>query len=139
MARLHAAAFTQPRPWSEAEIAALIAGPGGFAVSDPAGFAIGRAIAGEAELLTIAVDPALRRRGSGRALLARFEEAARARGAQDAFLEVAADNTAARALYLAAGYGETGRRRGYYRDAAGQPVDALILARALGPGASAAK
>ncbi|MBE3639409.1 GNAT family N-acetyltransferase [Mangrovicoccus algicola] len=131
MAALHAASFTTPRPWNEAEIAALLDGPGCFAALLPGGFALGRAIAGEAELLTIAVDPACRRQGLGRRLLAAFETAARDRGAERAFLEVAADNAAAEALYLGAGYGMAGRRRGYYRDPAGRPVDALVLSRDL--------
>jgi ribosomal-protein-alanine N-acetyltransferase len=43
------------------------------------------------------------------------------------FLEVAAQNTAARALYAALGFTETGRRPAYYEDGG----DALILALAL--------
>jgi ribosomal-protein-alanine N-acetyltransferase len=49
------------------------------------------------------------------------------------FLEVAADNTAARALYAAAGYQQVGQRRGYYAGG----IDALVLARPLTSGAVA--
>lgn len=129
MAALHARAFAHRRAWSAAEIAALAAAPG-FALVAATGFALGRAVAGEADLVTLAVDPELRRRGTGRALLARFEAAARERGAETAFLEVAEDNSAARALYRAAGWAETGRRRGYYPRAGGA-VDAVILAKRL--------
>ncbi|WP_172330501.1 ribosomal protein S18-alanine N-acetyltransferase [Mangrovicoccus sp. HB161399] len=133
MAALHAACFVTPRPWSEAEIAGLLDGPGCFAVAGPGGFAMGRAIAGEAELLTIAVDPACRRTGLGRRLLDAFEAAARKRGADTAFLEVSAANAAARALYVAGGYAETGRRKGYYRAPDGSRIDALVMSRKFSP------
>ncbi len=131
MAALHAAAMTVPRPWTEAEFAALLATPGTFVTGDATAFALGRAILDEAELLTIATHPDHRRRGRGRACLAAFEAGARARGARTGHLEVAADNAAALALYEGAGWTRAGRRRGYYRGADGTPVDALLLVRAL--------
>ena len=130
MAARHAPAVPGARGWSSTEIAALLTAPGGFAVCEPTGFALGRAIAGEAELLTVAVDRAAQRRGTGQALLAAFEAQARARGAERGFLEVAADNTAAIALYRGAGWAETGRRRGYYARPGGA-VDALTMAKPL--------
>lgn len=137
MSALHARGFPTCRAWSGAEIAALIAAPGGFALTADHGFALGRAVAGEAELLTIAVDPAHRRRGAGRVLLAAFEAEAARRGAGAAFLEVAADNAAAIALYAAAGWRETGRRRGYYAARGGARVDALIMCQSPIPGGAA--
>ncbi len=130
MAALHARAFPAGRGWHAAEIADLVAATGGFAVTAPEGFALGRAVAGEAELLTIAVAPEHRRAGAGRALLARFEAEAAQRGAETAFLEVADDNAAAHALYRAAGWRETGRRKGYYARPNGA-IDALTLAKKL--------
>lgn len=132
MAALYAAAFPTGRAWTADEMAGLIAAAGGFAVSADRGFALGRAIAGEAELITIAVSPMARRQGTGRALLAAFEAQAQARGAATAFLEVAADNTPALALYRAAGWAETGRRAGYYARATGA-VDAITMAKGLHP------
>lgn len=132
MAALYAAAFPEGRNWSADEMAGLIAAPGGFAVSAEQGFALGRAIAGEAELITIAVAPEARRQGTGHALLAAFEAKALARGTETAFLEVAADNIPALALYRAAGWTETGRRAGYYARAAGA-VDAITMAKGLRP------
>ena len=131
MATLHAACFAIPRPWSAGEIADLLASPQVFACAESAGFAMGRAAADEAELLTLAVDPARRRQGIGARLVESFAAAARARGAQRAYLEVAADNTAAIALYLQAGFAVCGRRRGYYHPAGAKPVDALVMDRAL--------
>ncbi|MFP4275098.1 MAG: GNAT family N-acetyltransferase, partial [Paracoccaceae bacterium] len=64
-------------------------------------------------------------------MLARFEAQARARQAERAFLEVAADNRAALALYRAAGWAEAARRAGYYTRAGALPEDALLLCRDL--------
>lgn len=129
LADLHARAFTVPRPWTAAEIAALLDSPHVFLLTDPGGrgFALGRAVAGEAEVLTIAVAPEARRQGIGAALLARLAEAAAARGAEVAHLEVAADNAAAIALYAAAGFAATGRRRGYFHAPDGARIDALTM------------
>lgn len=127
MARVHAASFTQPRPWSEAEIAAILADPLVLAVTESPGFLLGRVVAGEAEILTLAVDPAARGRGIGRRLVVRFADLARERGAETIFLEVAATNHTARVLYAKCGFLLRGSRKNYYRDAAGQHVDALVL------------
>lgn len=127
LARLHAQSFVTPRPWSAAEIADVLAGPGTFVRQSAHGFVIGRVIADEAELLTIAVAPSARRRGEGRRLVAAFLSEAAVRGAAHAFLEVATDNAGARALYLAAGFAESGRRKNYYHPPAGPAVDALVM------------
>ncbi|MBS0564106.1 MAG: ribosomal protein S18-alanine N-acetyltransferase [Proteobacteria bacterium] len=130
LARIHAACFASPRPWTAAEFAALL-GPGPcFLLEEPGGFALGRVIADEAELLTIAVLPEARNRGMGRRLLAGFLREAAARGAATAFLEVGATNESALALYRKAGFRAAGRRPGYYRDA-GLVADALVLRLSL--------
>lgn len=129
LARLHAACFTVPRPWTAAEFAALMADPAVFVCARRGGAALGRLAADEAELLTIAVDPIARRQGLGWALLTEVVAQAAARGAARIFLEVAADNAPAFELYRAAGFAEAGRRRGYYVRAGGAPVDAIVMAR----------
>lgn len=132
LAALHGRAFVTPRPWSAAELGSLIADPLAFLlVEGDAGFLLGRAVAGEAELLTLAVAPEARRRGLGRKLMARFLYQARLRGAETAFLEVAADNAAAMALYVRSGFAESGRRRGYYRAPDGTLIDAVVMSRVL--------
>ena len=88
-------------------------------------------MAGEAEILTIAVDPAARRQGIATRLLATFLAEARARNAESVFLEVATDNAAARALYAAAGFRTAGVRRDYYLTPQGHRVDALVLRRGI--------
>jgi [ribosomal protein S18]-alanine N-acetyltransferase len=131
MAALHAECFATPRPWSEAEFVQLLAHPLTFALSEPHGFVMGRALAGEAELLTIAVSPGHQRMGIGARLLAAFFQESAKRGAESAFLEVAETNSAAQALYLGAGFRPAGRRRGYYVTPQGEKVDALVLVRSL--------
>ena len=131
MAALHGASFVLPRPWTATEFAEVLASPLSFALLRPAGFLIGRVVADEAEVLTVAVEAAARRRGVGADLLEEFVAEARARGAARAFLEVAEDNAAAIGLYGRAGFAATGRRKGYYRGG-GRVVDALIMARDLG-------
>lgn len=128
LAALHAQCFTTPRPWSAAEFADLIADPLVFLLSDgETGLLLGRVVAGEAELLTLAVAPDARRHGTGARLVQGFLQEAARRGAESAFLEVASSNAAARALYAEAGFAEAGRRRNYYHRPDGSAEDALIL------------
>ncbi|MDR5654456.1 ribosomal protein S18-alanine N-acetyltransferase [Ruixingdingia sedimenti] len=131
LAAIHGAAFTTPPPWSAEAFAGLLASPGSFVIAEPQGFALGRVVLDEAELLTIAVTPEARRQGIGARLLAGFTAGAAARGAARAFLEVAASNTAAIALYSGAGWRVTGRRRGYYHGPDGAE-DAVLMARDIG-------
>ncbi|WP_271907145.1 GNAT family N-acetyltransferase [Leisingera sp. SS27] len=131
MAATHAAAFTRSRPWSALEFAALLDSPLVLFAGDARCFALIRVIAEEAELLTIATDPAYQRQGLARACMADWESLARARGAAEVFLEVAADNTPAQALYHACGFAECGRRTGYYRRKDANPADAILMRKAL--------
>jgi len=93
-----------------------------------AGFALIRAIADEAELLLIAVDPAAQQAGIGAALLDDFLAIAATHGVRRLHLEVRDGNTAI-ALYERAGFTLVGRRRDYYRGKDGHKRDALTLAR----------
>jgi [ribosomal protein S18]-alanine N-acetyltransferase len=131
LAALHAEGFITPRPWTAAEIAGLIAQPGSLLITDAAGFALGRAVLDEAELLTVVVAAAARRHGLGRSLLTGFEAAARAKGASRGLLEVAADNAPALALYRRAGWQQIGRRPAYYRPPEGPRIDAVLMAKPL--------
>jgi ribosomal-protein-alanine N-acetyltransferase len=136
MATLHGLVFTMPRPWSADEFSDLLGSAYVFAIGDERGFLLGRAIAGEAEVLTLAVAPALRRQGLARALLAQFRAEALARQSETAFLEVAESNNAAIALYTAAGFRAKGRRKGYFTDLDGRPQDALVMVLPLDATAS---
>jgi len=134
LARLHALCFTAPPPWSAASFAALLDSPHVFLVTAPAAnaFALGRVIGPEAELLTLATDPKVRRTGLARALMAQFDAEARARGADTFFLEVAENNAPALALYAQCGFARTGRRPGYYRTPGAPSVAALLLCKSDG-------
>ncbi len=123
LAEIHAAAFQQDRSWSAQEFNELLCSPFVTVISERGGFALTRLIAGEAELLTIAVDPTHQNQGIGRRLLNRWL----AFDMDRAFLEVAADNAAARHLYTSTGFQITATRRGYYQRKDGAAVDALIL------------
>jgi len=131
MARLHARAFADQRPWTATEFAGLLESRHTVLMADPMGFLLGRVLAGEAEVLTLAVDPDAQRQGRARRLLAQFLTDAAAQNATQAFLDVAADNTPARALYLQAGFREASRRRGYFPRAQGPAADAIVMARDL--------
>lgn len=133
MAQTHALAM-QSRPWRAEEFAELLALPGTFALGDAACFALVRVIADEAELLTIATHPDHRRQGLARACMAAWMAAAAARGAVQAFLEVAEDNAAALALYQAMGFARSGLRPGYYPRPGGPAADAVIMTRPLPQG-----
>ncbi len=131
LAALHKLAFTTPRPWSVAEFASLLDLAGVFLIHQPDGFVLGRAIAGEAEVLTLAVAPEARRQGIARQLMQGFETTARANAAEAAFLEVAEDNAAAIALYLSLGYTANGRRRGYFETPDHKRLDALVMTKPI--------
>jgi ribosomal-protein-alanine N-acetyltransferase len=129
----------QTHPWTPRHFADALAGPARVLVLrrpwEP--WEIRRGIvascviqvaAGEAQVHDLGVEPAQRRRGLGRWLLERGLRAAARAGARTAHLEVRASNTAALALYTAAGFRPAGRRRGYY---AVPEEDAVLLARDL--------
>lgn len=133
LATLHRQCFHTPRPWTAEEFADLLKSPLVFLVGDARGFALGRVTLDEAELLTLAVAPAHRRAGRGRACLSGFEAAAHARGATGSFLEVATDNSAALALYRNASYCEAGRRPRYFHAPDGGKIDAVVMRKTLKP------
>ena len=133
-ARLHGEAFAAlgERAWTRQDMAELLASPGvaGWAAqsgADAIGFALCRVAADESELLTIAVLPNRRRLGVGHRLLDAAIAHARAAGAHALFLEVAADNPAALALYRQAAFQAVGERKAYYRRGDGPAADAILM------------
>ena len=131
LARLAAAVL--PEAWSAAGFAAalarattraLVAESDGAAV----GFALALRMAVDAELVSVAVEPARQRRGIGRRLLmALLTQLRDDDGVEQVYLEVRASNAVALALYRSLGFTESRRRVGYYRDG----EDALELGVAL--------
>ena len=131
MAALHARCFTSPRPWVAQEFAAIVSNPLCFTLIESNGFLIGRAVADEAEILTLAVDAQARRCGLAAKLVQGFLTEALNRRAASAFLEVAANNDAAISLYLQAGFAKVGLRQGYYVRPNKPAIDAVVMSRAV--------
>ncbi len=129
MAAIHKAAFQRQRPWSAAEFEELHSSEFVFSVEATQDcFALGRIIADEAELLTIATHPDAQRKGLATACLTDFLDVCRERQAESVFLEVDEKNLAAQVLYRSFGFVEIGRRRNYYRLPTGNLCDAIIMA-----------
>lgn len=128
MAALHKAAFLNETPWSEKSFAELVESPHVSAFARTEGFALTRTVAGESELLTLAVHPDHQRQGIAKDLMNVWLRFAR-NHAETAFLEVAEDNLAARALYQSLGFAQNGLRKGYYARKNGYPVDAVLMSR----------
>ncbi|WP_366142169.1 ribosomal protein S18-alanine N-acetyltransferase [uncultured Tateyamaria sp.] len=129
LAALHRAAFTRERPWSAQEFADLLANPHTQLSASEHGFALWRGIAGEAELLTIAVDPAHQDRGIGTQLMNSWMSEA-AGTCTSAFLDVASDNASAIALYTRQGFEIIATRTNYYHRPDSR-ADALIMRTSL--------
>ncbi|MFB2549868.1 GNAT family N-acetyltransferase [Ensifer soli] len=132
---LHHARF--PRGWSEDELHGLLSQETvfGFVARQTnailhdmtGGFVLARAVAGEAEILSIATDPRVERTGLGwRLMLAAMREA-RARNAEEIFLEVDETNAGAIAFYGRLRFETAGRRRAYYAGAGGARTAALVM------------
>ena len=115
LAALHARCFSDA--WNMHEFQNLIATGNVLCLivgeAEAHGFILIRAAADEAEVLSLAVAPEVRRRGRAHALVLSGAEQAFANGARRLFLEVNVNNTAAGALYRKLGFSEVGRRRGY--------------------------
>ena len=130
LALLHAGCFPED-PWDAEALGRILGLSGGFGFvawqgDMPVGFALARDLGGEGEILSLGVLPDCRRLGVGRLLLRAVTDEAARRRLPSIVLEVADDNTAARALYADAGFIAVGRRPRYYRRS-GETVDALIL------------
>ncbi|MEC9346223.1 MAG: GNAT family N-acetyltransferase [Pseudomonadota bacterium] len=127
LAALHGRCFDPG--WSEPDMREVLAMPGTLALvaggDSPSGFAILRAVADEAEIITVGVLPACRGGRIGEALLR--AAVALLPDVAAVFLEVETGNDSAISLYRRLGFREVGRRRGYYRDATGTVRDALVL------------
>ena len=91
------------------------------------GFALQRTIAGESELLLLAVHRPAQRCGIGGRLLDHFVETGRASGATRLHLEVR-DGNPATPMYQAFGFMVQGRRSNYYRGSDGRLFDAITMA-----------
>jgi len=131
IAGVHSASFQ--RGWGEDEVHRLLLDSNVVAHRATSGrtfvgFILSRLAAGEAEILSIAIAPAWRRRAIARPLLDLHLRRLAGLGVRSVFLEVDEHNAPACRLYRRAGFREVGRRQGYYQGGAA----ALVLRRDLG-------
>jgi [ribosomal protein S18]-alanine N-acetyltransferase len=134
IAALHATSFH--RGWAEEEIERLLIDHNVVAHraligTRLAGFVLSRLVAGEAEILSIAVAVRARSRGLARRMLDLHLRKLAGLGIHTVFLEVGEDNGPAHRLYRRAGFREVGRRERYYQEQAGRAGAALVLRRDL--------
>jgi [ribosomal protein S18]-alanine N-acetyltransferase len=117
-------------PWSEASLAGCFGNLylvyGLLQENRLAGFAIVQQILDEVTLLDICVTPDVQGQGLGKRILTHVIAQAKAQSAAVIMLEVRDSNLAARKLYQAMGFVETGRRSGYYQQEGGRE-DALLM------------
>lgn len=117
LAAIHASAFDPRQAWSAEAIDGQLRVIGTLAlIHDAGGMALVRFVVDEAEILTLAVRPAARRHGVGRALMQTAMQLAQMRKVNAVYLEVSEANAPARRLYTALGFQESGIRRRYYDD-----------------------
>jgi len=119
LAALHGASFH--RGWSEDEFERLLLDRAIVAHRvmigrQLVGFIISRIIAGEAEILSVAVASSRRRKGLARQMLNLHLRRLAGLGTRTVYLEVGEGNAAANRLYQRAGFRTVGRREGYYPD-----------------------
>ncbi len=97
---------------------------------DVCGYGILSVAAGEAHILNLCVDPAVRSLGYGEQLLDALIGRARDSDVDQVFLEVRPSNTTALKLYAKKGFHKIADRRGYYQAVDGRE-DASVLAKKL--------
>ncbi|MGG7517400.1 GNAT family N-acetyltransferase [Allorhizobium undicola] len=140
VADLHGQRF--PQAWSDGEFVSLlsqsatfgfVARPSNSLVFKPglSGFVLAREVAGEAEILTIAVQEKAGRCGLGWRLMQAAIRQAALQGGESMFLEVEEGNAPAIGLYRKLGFAVVGKRPSYYADARGQRSAALVMRRDL--------
>jgi len=134
LAQIHGASFH--RGWSEGEFENMLSERNTLVHRlrmgrKVIGFSVSRIAADEAEILSIAVAQSHRGRGLSNNLLLTHLGHLAGRGVRTVFLEVEENNQPARRLYKRAGFAVAGRRERYYRQASGEPLNALLMRRDL--------
>lgn len=134
LSRLHVASFDDG--WTRDDFATWLARAEAMAVlaesnREAVAFGLALAAGAEAELLTIATDPAQRRGGLGRRIFQALDAEALNRGLERWVLEVARNNLSAIGLYQSEGFVEIGLRKAYYKAREGR-VDAFVMSRRVG-------
>jgi len=134
LAQIHRAAFAlqDEHAWTESSFRQLLVSPGFEAKiyeldGDPIGFSLVRRVLDEAELISLAVLPALQGKGLAKKIMNLVIEQLKARACRGFFLEVREDNMKAIQLYYKIGFKKVGKRKGYYKTKSGKKVDAFVF------------
>ena len=139
LSAIHGQGFA--RGWSDGEIEKLLASDHYFCLvairkggnsKNPLGFMIAKSIEDEAEIITIAVDKSARSRGVGSKLVQETIRKLQYDRVKSLFLEVDESNQPAIKLYSRNQFRLLNTREGYYKDALGNPANALVMQRQLG-------
>lgn len=122
------------RPWSEGMFQREFSNPIGIAFGFRDGNLLGYIFAWmifeDLHINNIAVDPGVRRRGIGSALLSAVITKAQSEGGGNATLEVRPSNSSASSLYTKFGFERISVRPGYYEDTG---EDGIVLGLKLTP------
>jgi ribosomal-protein-alanine N-acetyltransferase len=139
VAILHGERFA--RPWGDGEFHSLLSQnnvfgfvarqTNAFLKKPLPGFILARQVAGEAEILAVAVQAKVARAGLGWRLMQAAMREAHVRGGESMFLEVDDGNAAALGLYRKLGFEKVGERKGYYKQENGAVSTALVMKRVL--------
>lgn len=137
MAELHSVAFPASEAWPINAFKDLVAQQttttAGLVIDgDLQAMLVAQFVAGEAEILTLATAPAVRRCGFAGKLLSDVEQRLRPSGLTKWLLDVAADNVGAIAFYEKHGFQVDGRRSNYYNRLEGQRIDAILMSKPVG-------
>ena len=122
LANLHKKCFPN-KPWSADDFRDLKKSGCEIIMSEN-GFIVWRTVADEAEIITIGVNPEMRRNGIASAMIGIIEKNIKNQGVKKIFLEVAANNIPAQKLYENLGYKTVGLRPKYY-----DGVDAILMSK----------
>lgn len=137
LAEIHAASFKHA--WSDGDLEkmfsnknylCMVAHPPRTVKSKPSGFVLVRSVLDEAEIITIATNPNIRRKGVARKLLQEAIRRLQFDRRQKLFLEVDEANKPAINLYKSLGFKTISERSGYYSDgknANGKKSTALVM------------
>ncbi|MEM7215083.1 MAG: N-acetyltransferase [Pseudomonadota bacterium] len=143
LAEIHRESFT--RGWSDGEFQTLLSSdpyfclvsrvPGNVSLQSISGFVLVKKVLDEAEIISIATSPKMRRNGLGRQLMDAAVRQLVADRVKSLYLEVDRENGAAVHLYSRMGFKKVGTREGYYPGNPAQgdkPSAALVMKLELG-------
>lgn len=122
LSNLHQKCFPN-RPWSADDFRDLKQSGCEIIMSEN-GFIVYRIAVDEAEIITIGVNPEMRRNGIASTMIGIIEKTLKNQGVKKIFLEVASNNEPAKRLYESMGFKMVGLRPKYY-----DGVDAILMAK----------